>query len=63
MAKQQQNGVSGTTVRIWSKPKDRLQRVVEKKTEKEGRPVSEAELVSKAVDALCDKEERKLGIA
>lgn len=62
MTGQPQKTTSGSTVRIWKKPKERLQKVVETKTEREGRPVSEAELVSKAVDALCKKEEKKLGL-
>jgi hypothetical protein len=63
MAEQTQKQASGGTVRIWREPKKRLAAVVEKKSEKEGRIVSEAELVSKAVEAYCTKEERKLGIA
>lgn len=62
MAGQQQKTTSGSTVRIWSKPKERLQKVVEAKGKKEDRIVSEAELVSKAVNALCEKEEKKLGL-
>lgn len=62
MAEQTQKSVTGTTVRIWNEPKKRLQKVRIKRQDKEGRPVSEAELVSKAVEAYCTKEERKLGI-
>jgi hypothetical protein len=62
MAEQSQKAVTGTTVRIWNGPKKRLQKVREEREVKEGRPVSEAELVSKAVEAYCTKEERKLGI-
>lgn len=62
MAEQTQKAVSGSTVRIWNEPKERLQKVRERKEKKERRPVSEAELVSKAVEAYCTKEERKLGI-
>lgn len=53
---------SGTTVRIWAKPKGRLQVIREAIAEKEDRIVSEAELVSKAVNAFCDREEKKLGL-
>jgi len=63
MATHQQKTGSGSTVRIWDEPKERLQKVREAKAKKEKRLVSEAELVSKAVDALCDREEPKLGIA
>lgn len=62
MAEQPQKQGSGSTVRIWSEPKERLQKVVEAKAKKERRLVSEAELVSKAVEAFCDKEEKKLGL-
>jgi hypothetical protein len=62
MAEQTTKHATGTTVRIWLKPKERLQKVVAAKATKEERHVSEAELVSKAVNALCDKEEKKLGI-
>jgi hypothetical protein len=51
-----------TTVRIWTDPKKRLQNVVREKAAKEKREVTEIELVSKAVDALCKREEKKLGI-
>jgi hypothetical protein len=51
-----------TTVRIWTEPKKRLQDVVRKKAAKEGRDVTEQELVSKAVVALCEIEEKELGI-
>lgn len=53
---------SSAVVRIWREPKKRLGKVIARKTKKEGRPISEAELVSKAVDQYCSKEERKLGI-
>lgn len=62
MADKEQKQASGATVRIWADAKERLQNVVVAKAKKERRLVSEAELVSKAVDALCDKEEKKLGI-
>ena len=57
-----QKQASGNTVRIWTEPKKRLKKVCEEKAKKEQRIISEAELVSKAVNALCAKEERKLGI-
>lgn len=60
MDEETQKTASGSTVRIWTKPKERLQKVREAKAEKEKRLVSEAELVSKAVDAYCDKEEPRL---
>lgn len=62
MGKQPQKIASGATVRIWRDPKERLQNVIEKKSERERRPISEAEMVSKAVDMLCDIEEPQLGI-
>lgn len=63
MADETQKESSSAVVRIWAEPKKRLVRVVEAKSRKEKRPVSEAELVSKAVDRLCDKEEAKLGLS
>lgn len=62
MANGSQNRVSGKTVRIWMEPKERLAKVIEAKWEKEKRIVSEAEMVSRAVNQLCAKEEKKLGI-
>jgi hypothetical protein len=62
MATHMQNRFKGSMVRIWDKSKERLVKVVEKKIEKENRNVSEAELVSKAVDMYCAREEKKLGI-
>lgn len=62
MSKQTQKAVSGKTVRIWTEPKVRLTKVQEAKSKKERRPISEAELVSRAVDLFCDREEPKLGI-
>ncbi len=62
MGKESQKTASGSTVRIWREPKERLLNVARAKADKERRLVSEAELVSKAVDQYCDKEERKLGI-
>jgi hypothetical protein len=50
------------TVRIWPEPKERLQKVQRRMADKEGREVTEAELVSKAVAAFCKREEPKLGI-
>lgn len=52
-----------TTVRIGREPKERLQKVARNKAVKENREVTELELVNLAVEALCTKEERKLGIA
>lgn len=62
MRQETQKQASGSTVRIWAKPKERLVKVIELKSKKEQRIISEAEMVSKAVAALCTKEERKLGI-
>lgn len=62
MTSETQKSTTSETVRIWAKPKERLVKVAEKKTEREGRPVTEVELVSKAVDLLCDIEERQLGL-
>ena len=53
---------SSAVVRIWREPKERLLKVIDRKSKKEGRPISEAESVSKAVSQYCQKEERKLGI-
>jgi hypothetical protein len=51
-----------TTVRIAGKVKKRLQKVARRKADVEEREVTEQELVNVAVDALCAKEEKKLGI-
>lgn len=53
---------SSEVVRIWKGAKKKLQEMAEAKTKKESRPVSEAEVVSKAVEALYTKEQKKLGI-
>lgn len=57
-----QKAEKSTTVRIYERMKERLQKVAYKKTGHEGRPVTEVELVNEAVEAFCKKEERKLGI-
>lgn len=62
MGAERQKKVLGSTVRIWAKQKERLVRVIEKKAEKEERIVSEAEMVSRAVNLLCEIEEKQLGI-
>lgn len=62
MAEQPQKTVSGSTVRIWDEPKKRLQEMVEARARKERRPVSEAEVVSKAIEALYKKDKKKLGL-
>jgi hypothetical protein len=62
MAQQTQKKRFSKTVRIWPEPKERLQKVQRKMADRESRDVTEAELVSKAVEAYCTKEERKLGI-
>lgn len=55
--------VASAVVRIWKEPKKQLLEVIEAKTEREGRPISEVEVVSKAVNQYCKREKRKLGIA
>lgn len=60
MADETPKNSSSAVVRIWREPKERLGKVIAKKSKKERRPISEAEMVSKAVDLLCDKEEPKL---
>lgn len=62
MANQTAKQATGYMVRIWAESKKRVREMVEAKTEKEGRPVSEAEIVSKAVDALHKKSRKTLGI-
>lgn len=62
MAGNRQTAQETTTVRIAGKVKERLQKVVRRKSDREDRDVTEQELVSKAVLALCEVEERKLGI-
>jgi uncharacterized hydantoinase/oxoprolinase family protein len=62
MADGTQKTQDSTTVRIWRKPKERLQNVVREKSAKEKREVTEMELASAAIEAYCTKEERKLGI-
>lgn len=57
-----QKETSGKTVRIWTDRKKRLADVIIEKSKKERRPISEAEMVSKAVDMLCEVEERELGL-
>lgn len=49
-------------VRIRPESKERLQKVMFKKTAKENRVVTEVELTSAAVDQFCDREEKKLGL-
>jgi hypothetical protein len=63
MAEGTQKWAGSEVVRIWREPKERLEKVREAKEKKEKRPVSETELVSKAVEKFCDKEEPKLGIS
>lgn len=48
------------SVRIWKDSKKELEEVLLRKALKEKRRVTEVELVSKAVDAMCVKERRKL---
>jgi hypothetical protein len=62
MADETPKNSSSAVVRIWREPKERLVRVIEKKSKKERRPISEAEMVSKAVDRFCANEEKKLGL-
>lgn len=62
MANESPKNSSSAVVRIWREPKERLLKVIDRKSKKEGRPISEAESVSKAVEQYCRKEERKLGI-
>lgn len=62
MGHQTQKARSGSTVRIWADRKERLQKLVAEKEKQERRPVSETELVSKAVDLFCDEEAKKLGM-
>jgi predicted transcriptional regulator len=52
-----------TTVRIYEKTKERLQKVVRKKAAREDRDVTEVELADQAVAEYLNKEEKKLGIA
>lgn len=62
MAEEKEKQASGATVRIWLNPKKRLANVREQRSKKERRPISEAEMVSRAVDMFCDREEKKLGV-
>jgi len=62
MAQESQKTTTSEVVRIWKKAKEQVQEMVEAKTKKECRPVSEAEVVSKAVEALHKKEKKKLGV-
>lgn len=62
MIAEAQRTSTGATVRIWRDSKKRLAKVIEKRSEKEERNISEAEMVSKAVNQFCTKEEKKLGI-
>lgn len=47
-------------VRIWPKQKERLMDLMISKTSKTKKRVTEVSLASKAIDMLCDKEERKI---
>jgi hypothetical protein len=62
MTDQSQKTQESTTVRIAVEMKKRLQKVVRHKTAAEDRDVTEQELVSKAVETLCEIEEKQLGI-
>ena len=63
MGKEGQKTKKYESVRIWGEPKKRLENIILRKALKEGRRVTEVEMASKAIDLLCDKEERKLGIS
>ena len=60
---EKQKGLKSTTVRISKETKKRLGKVARQKAAKEDRVVTEIELIDQAIEALCTKEERKLGIA
>ena len=62
MGQESQKLAGSEVVRIWKEPKKRLQEMVEARTRKERRPVSEAEVVSKAVEALYKRDKKKLGL-
>lgn len=62
MGQESQKLAASEVVRIWKGPKKQLQEMVEARTRKERRPVSEAEVVSKAVEALYKKDKKKLGL-
>lgn len=62
MADKRQKTSTSAVVRIWTEPKERLAEVGKHRSKKERRPITEAELVSTAVNLYCDKEEKKLGI-
>ena len=62
MADETPKNSSSAVVRIWREPKERLVRVIEKKSDRERRHISEAEMVSRAVDRFCTIEEKKLGL-
>jgi hypothetical protein len=62
MATKEQKKGPTKQVRIYEKTKERLQKVVFKRTGKDGRAVTETELASVAVEQFCEKEEKKLGI-
>lgn len=50
------------SVRIWAKQKERLEKLMANKLIKKGIKSTEVELASEAIDALCTKEEKKLGL-
>lgn len=57
MAQQPQKTSTGTTVRIWAEAKKLVVKMAEKKAKREKRlSVAEAEIVSKAVSDLYEKE-------
>lgn len=63
MADEPQKRSFPEVVRLAEDAKKNLVEVSSKRTEREGRPVSEAELASKAVNQFCKKEKKKLGIS
>lgn len=63
MAQEGQKTKKYESVRIWPKPKERLEKLMlTKRLRNPGEKVTEVELASAAVEAYCTKEERKLGI-
>ena len=60
MAKQGQKTSTGSSVRIWNEEKELVQELKGDIEIRERRNVSEAEVVSKAVRTLYNKEKKKL---
>lgn len=62
MGQESQKLAASEVVRIWKGPKKQLEDMANARTKRERRPVSEAEVASKAIEALFKKDRKKLGL-